>query len=246
MAVSNDLLAKFAKMSKESKIKRESTVYGMTVEYGGKLYVKMDGSDLLTPVVTTSEISAGERVAVMVKDHTATIMGNISNPSASTGTTDGIRVDLNAVVTDFGNFKELVADKATVGELNAEIAKIGELVAIKADIIDLNAAQADIGKLYAKDAEIDKALGELIADGTVAKILIPQTTITTICSVAFALIAGMLFGPWIGTLACLAATTVGAMLAFLVGRFFLKDAVKPMLEKNKILDNIFDHFCIGK
>lgn len=145
-------------MSKESKIQRESTVYGITVEYGGKLYVKMDGSELLTPVVTTSEISAGERVAVMVKDHTATIMGNISNPSASTGTTDGIRVDLDAVVTDFGNFKELVADKATVGELNAEIAKIGELVAIKADIVDLNAAQADISKLYAKDAEIDKAL----------------------------------------------------------------------------------------
>lgn len=158
MGVSNDLLAKFAKMSKESKIKRESTMYGITVEYGGKLYVKMDGSDLLTPVVTTSEVSPGERVTVMIKDHTATITGNISNPSASTGTTDGIKGELSAVVTDFGNFKELVADKAMIGELNAEIAKIGELVAIKADIIDLEAAQADIGKLYAKDAEIDKAL----------------------------------------------------------------------------------------
>lgn len=53
--------------------------------------------------------------------------------------------------------------------------------------------------------------------------------------ITFAVIAGMLFGPVLGTLACLFATTLGAMLAFLVARFFIKDAVKPMLEKNKRL-----------
>lgn len=56
--------------------------------------------------------------------------------------------------------------------------------------------------------------------------------------VTFAILAGMLFGPWLGTLACLIATTLGAMAAFLVGRFFLKDAVKPMLEKNKTLKKL--------
>ena len=56
--------------------------------------------------------------------------------------------------------------------------------------------------------------------------------------VTFALIAGMLFGPWLGILACLVATTLGAMLAFIVGRFFLKDAVKPMVEKNLTLKKL--------
>ncbi len=56
--------------------------------------------------------------------------------------------------------------------------------------------------------------------------------------ITFAIFAGMLFGPWIGILACLLATTLGAMAAFLVGRFFLKDAVKPMLEKNKTLKKL--------
>lgn len=56
--------------------------------------------------------------------------------------------------------------------------------------------------------------------------------------ITFAILAGMLFGPWIGILACLLATTLGAMAAFLVGRFFLKDAVKPMLEKNKTLKKL--------
>ena len=66
--------------------------------------------------------------------------------------------------------------------------------------------------------------------------------------VTFALFAGMLFGPWIGILACLFATTAGASLAFLVSRFFLKDAVKPMLEKNqllkKLLFNVFAFFIL--
>lgn len=54
----------------------------------------------------------------------------------------------------------------------------------------------------------------------------------------FALIAGMVFGPWIGMFACLIATTIGAALAFLVGRFFLKDGIKPMIEKNKVLKKL--------
>lgn len=53
--------------------------------------------------------------------------------------------------------------------------------------------------------------------------------------VTFAMFAGILFGPWLGTLLCLLATTMGAVLAFLAGRFFLRDAVKPMVMKNRWL-----------
>jgi len=56
--------------------------------------------------------------------------------------------------------------------------------------------------------------------------------------VTFAIIAGMMFGPLLGTLACLIATTIGAMAAFIAGRFFLKDTIKPMLEKNKLLKKL--------
>ncbi|MDR2180500.1 MAG: VTT domain-containing protein [Synergistaceae bacterium] len=63
--------------------------------------------------------------------------------------------------------------------------------------------------------------------------------------VTFALFAGLLFGPVFGTLLCLFAATLGAALAFLVGRYFLRDAVKPMIEKNRHLRRLlFDD--IGK
>ncbi len=53
--------------------------------------------------------------------------------------------------------------------------------------------------------------------------------------VTFAIIAGLLFGPWIGTLLCSIAATLGAVFSFIVGRFFLKDSIKPMAIKNKYL-----------
>lgn len=56
--------------------------------------------------------------------------------------------------------------------------------------------------------------------------------------ITFAIIAGLLFGPIVGILVCLIATTLGAMLSFIVGRFFLKDAIKPMLEKNRLLKKL--------
>ena len=56
--------------------------------------------------------------------------------------------------------------------------------------------------------------------------------------VTFAVFAGILFGPWLGTVLCLTATTLGAMAAFLVGRFFLKESVQPMVERNKTLKRI--------
>ncbi len=53
--------------------------------------------------------------------------------------------------------------------------------------------------------------------------------------VTFAIIAGLLFGPWMGTLLCSIAATLGAVFSFIVGRFFLKDTIKPMAVKNKYL-----------
>lgn len=59
--------------------------------------------------------------------------------------------------------------------------------------------------------------------------------------VVFAILAGLLFGPLLGTACCSAATTAGAMAAFLVGRFFLKDSIKPLVMKNKYLKKwLFD------
>ncbi|MDF2557510.1 MAG: hypothetical protein K0R71_1338 [Bacillales bacterium] len=53
--------------------------------------------------------------------------------------------------------------------------------------------------------------------------------------VTFAIVAGILFGPWLGSLYCLIATTIGAVFAFIAGRTFLKDSLKPLVMKNQLI-----------
>lgn len=59
--------------------------------------------------------------------------------------------------------------------------------------------------------------------------------------VTFAVLAGVLFGPWLGTALCLVATTLGAVAAFLAARYCLRDWLKPMVMKNTLLKRyLFD------
>ena len=70
---------------------------------------------------------------------------------------------------------------------------------------------------------------------------IVSCVVLAVPGVTFAIIAGLLFGPVLGTVCCSAATTIGAMLAFVAGRFFLKDSIKPAAEKNRYLKKwLFD------
>lgn len=79
---------------------------------------------------------------------------------------------------------------------------------------------------------------KMVAFWVYVGITIVGCVVLALPGVTFAIIAGMMFGPLLGTLACLIATTIGAMAAFVAGRFFLKDAIQPMLEKNKLLKNL--------
>lgn len=54
--------------------------------------------------------------------------------------------------------------------------------------------------------------------------------------IVFALAAGAIFGPIMGTFLCWLSMSIGACGAFIAGRYFLKDALKPKLEQNKTLN----------
>ena len=72
-------------------------------------------------------------------------------------------------------------------------------------------------------------------------ITIVSCVVLAVPGVTFAIIAGVVFGPVLGTICCSLATTLGAMIAFLVGRFFLKDSIKPIASKNRYLKKwLFD------
>lgn len=180
MELSYEIISQFAKVVNDNRGNNkgsETTVYGVVVSDGnGNKYVKLDGSDQLTPLSdnerpsadsTTANANIGDRVSVSIKDHTATVTGNISSPSVRTEDFNDLRngVDqiskFNTVLADrvqanAGYIKKLQSDKAEIGDLTAATAKITELETKKASIEDLKAAKAEIDDLKTKklDAEV--------------------------------------------------------------------------------------------
>lgn len=84
MGLSSDLISQFVKATNDNVKREKETIltYGTTVKRGDILYVKIDGSDLLTPVTSTVNIRNGDRVTITIKNHNATVTGNITSPSA--------------------------------------------------------------------------------------------------------------------------------------------------------------------
>ena len=139
MALSNNLIDKFVNavgVDNKDKLKKDGPLYGTIVGQGGSMYVKLDGSEVLTPITTTVEYAEGERVLVNILKHTATVVGNVSSPAVNGGTVKKVEDKVDVVVAD----NAIIRDKIIASE--ADIANI------KADNVSIN------GKLDATDAEI--------------------------------------------------------------------------------------------
>lgn len=166
MSLSNDLISQFVKITKDSdKTKKETTAYGTAIVRDGATYVRIDGSDMDTPVKTTAGVNTGDRVTVMIKDHTAVITGNVTSPSTDK---KYVNEQVGAAISTFENIvafrvstTDLDAVNATIERLNAQFARIGKLEAVSAEIESLQAAFASLKYVAADDidvlnAEIDK------------------------------------------------------------------------------------------
>lgn len=158
MSLPTDLINDFVKATRDQTPKKtESSVYGSIVEYDGSKWVRIDGSDRLTPIETTVNVKDNDRVIVTIKNHTATVTGNLTTPSATTK-------DVSDVANQISEFEILVAYKitatdleainATIESLRAEIAKIDNADILYADIDELYAKYAVLDKVTAKDVEI--------------------------------------------------------------------------------------------
>lgn len=165
MGLSNDLVSQFVKVTKDTDEKKRSTaVYGTLVKIDNTVCVMLDGSEVVTPVSTLADCNEGDRVMINIDNHNATIIGNITSPSA--------RVD---DVTDMGNrieaneaeINNLYANRITTDYLKTNYAEIGALDAANAKITDLEARSASIEELKANKADIDNldtkyaSIGEL-------------------------------------------------------------------------------------
>ena len=154
MALSNDLVSQFVKATKDTdNKKRNTTVYGTVVVVSDQSYVKLDGSDMLTPISTITDLTDGDRVMVSIDKHAATVTGNVTSPSARFEEVQSMGTRVEANEADINN---LYANRITTDYLKANYAEIGVLDAAKARITDLEVRSANIEELKADKAEINE------------------------------------------------------------------------------------------
>lgn len=165
MNLSNNLISQFVKATKDTvDSKKETIVYGYAIVEDGVTKVNFDGSDneSWTPVDTTVTIKSkdrnnGERVTVMIKDHSATIIGNTSSPAArnsdlETGDSriESIEKGLSVVKNDLSNLSTNVSD------LNTRLSTVSTI----ADSANSKATSANTGvntlknDLYYKSGDV--------------------------------------------------------------------------------------------
>lgn len=175
MPLTNDLISQFVKVTKDKTAgKSETVVYGTVQESkapNGLNYVKIDGSDLLTPISSTTVVSANDRVTIMIKNHSAVVTGNLTSPSARSKDTISVLAldaqvaridDLEAanvtisgkVTANEGEIRNLKSDRITASEIDAKYATIANLNVQKGRIDTLESDRITASEVAAKYATI--------------------------------------------------------------------------------------------
>lgn len=159
----NNLATTFAKIIKEDvTATKDSTVYGTAVEFNGKMYVKLDGSERMTPIETTTSIKEGDRVTVLIKAHSATVTGNVTDPSTSKSdkkATDDKIKDLSTQVSEFGT---VVAGKVSTEQLQAVEGRVTDLE-VDNEIVK-GTLKANEGRFKSIEVDNEKINGTLTAN----------------------------------------------------------------------------------
>ena len=168
MPLSRDLISEFVKVTKdEVEVKREATTYGTVFSSGDRTYVKLDGSDLLTPIESTASVENGDRVTVLIKDHTATVTGNLTDKSAGTNSVTEVKNDVTEISGKITSVETLVADKVDTKTLDAEIARINTLEADTIKVGDITSESGTFNYLSVENLNAQNARIETLEADTI-------------------------------------------------------------------------------
>ena len=82
MSLSSELASQFAKVTNDTTRNTNGTkLHGTITMLGEVPYVRLDGTEELTPISRTVEVAEGDRVEVTIANHSATVTGNLTDPS---------------------------------------------------------------------------------------------------------------------------------------------------------------------
>lgn len=246
MSLSSELISQFAKITNDEKPKKseEATLYGEVVELEEMICVRFDGAEELTPVTTIVEkddtgeiinykygaasVKSGDRVSVSLKNHSATITGNLSDPPA--GRAEFI-VGLDTIVAKIGDDVQLKLDgveksiTAQVESTNVRIDNMG--VTISNNYTELsNAISSGDSELSEAINALNSSLSQDISDAVTTingKINVNTNDISTVVNNLTALKEGFKDGTTVISGGCITTGMIDAKYLNLTGAITFVD-----------------------
>lgn len=140
MNLPKDLIREFVSITKNDKKEVQKVFEGTFIAKDGKKYVRINGSEVLTPVNTVVEAHHNDKVKVEIENHKANVVQNITYPMANLKTVNNIKDN----VDEHGNsIKQL---NTTTTNMNSVIQNINSMVSnqdttinnVKSDITNIN------------------------------------------------------------------------------------------------------------
>ena len=177
MNLDANVISQFVKITNDNTRKNEiPKAYGKVVMSEGTTYVQLDGSDLLMPVENTVHVKDGERVIVSIKNHTATVDGNISDISASNDIVVNLDGDMDDVkdVIDYvfiDNIEKMNALDKKVTSLETSVGQLQTNIQTKVTMDEVNATITN--RLAEITTYIYESVVEIPAVGTTV-VTLPQ------------------------------------------------------------------------
>lgn len=163
MELSRQIVNQFVEITNHDALKNEATVYGVIVEQNNSFYVKIDGSDEITPVTSTVDIKAGDRVTISLKNHTATVTGNLTDPSASNTKVGNVSMEITEMgvrVNGLTTFTNGLTKGTT--SIDGGCIKTGTIDAARLNLTGIPTEESLANTLvnYPTNSSLKKALGE--------------------------------------------------------------------------------------
>ena len=175
MELSRHILKEFADVSRGVEREDKTQYLRGTIKSSGKAkYVRIDGSESLTPISEIVDVKDGDRVIVTIENHEATILGNLTMPPSAYKEQEAIDKAEDAQGTASEAISKAENAQGSAGEAvdKADMAqKLAQSAGNKADaaLVDATNASASADQAKQDAAEAITAAENASANSTEAK-----------------------------------------------------------------------------
>lgn len=163
-----DLIKQFVDITNDSADAKDApkiTHQAKAVVNDDGIFVRIDGSNSLTPVSMATDARDGDTVLVRIENHKAYITSNLTSPGSGRGATDvedNLNASFDVVSGKYGVFEEIRASKEYVDTLIAGDVSADRIVADSAKIQDLDADKLSAATAYIDDLTAKNITSESI------------------------------------------------------------------------------------